>query len=175
MLEKRMYFFVPYQLTGIQKGIQCGHTVEQYAHKYKDDIEYVDFVENWMTWIILDGGSTNTNLDNPGTLNNIYYRLLENHIDCAWFYEPDLQDALTSVCFLCDERVFNRELYPDFYDFLNQKGYSTQSYEFEKYLKTLSSDEILEKFPERYEEWIKSLGGLKNVFLRELIRGKRLA
>lgn len=155
-LEKRMYFFVPYQLTGIQQGIQCGHAVEQYAHKYKDDIEYIDFVENWKTWVVLNGGTTNSNLENPGTLNVIHRSLIDNYIKCKSFYEPDLNDALTAICFICDERVFNKEKYPDFEDLMLKSVYEYQ-------------------IVTNYDQWLEFIGGEKNLFLRELLKGKRLA
>ncbi len=31
-LEQRMYFFVPYNISEIQKGIQAGHAALQYAN-----------------------------------------------------------------------------------------------------------------------------------------------
>ena len=57
-LNYRMYFFVPYNILDIQKGIQAGHVVEQYAAKHKS-AAYDDYVENHKTWIILNGGPTN--------------------------------------------------------------------------------------------------------------------
>ncbi len=182
-----MYFFVPYQLTGIQQGIQCGHAVEQYAHKYKDDLEYTDFVENCKTWIVLNGGTTNSKRDFTigekyigiaiGTLDQISDQLLINDIKFSYFNEPDLNDALTAVCFLCDERVFNKELYPDFVDFMFNKMYPAARqaipYENEKWIRSLQNTQEL--FPEYYTEWVESLGGEKNVFLRNLIKDKKLA
>ena len=158
-LEKRMYFFVPYQLTGIQQGIQCGHAALRYAKKYWENPVFIDFRDNWETWVILNGGSTNSrqheidvdpNCKPIGTLNQIHNQLVENKIDCVDFYEPDLQDAMTAICFICDERVFNKEKYEDFED-------------------KLLDDQTPTK------QWIKSIGGEKNLFLRELLKGKRLA
>ena len=145
-----MYFFVPYQLIGIQKGIQCGHAVEQYAHNNCTDPEYLDYIKNWRTWIVLDGGTTNSNPKEFGTLNLILIALREAKIKYGYFHEPDLNSALTAVCFLADERVFNKELYPDyidskFYDYGDTDG------------------------------WEQTIGNAENIFLRELIRGKRKA
>ena len=107
-LELRMYFFVPYQLTGIQSGIQAGHAALEYADKYGSDEEYIIFVREFKTWVILDGGTTNERRDFDGTafgsLNQIGDDLLKNDIKFAYFQEPDLNDALTAVCFLADER-----------------------------------------------------------------------
>lgn len=185
-----MYFFVIRQLNGLNAGIQCGHAVEQYAHKYKDDPEYIDFVKNWKTWIVLNGGTTNNRRDFKvgeeylssetiaiGTLNQIYDQLLDHEINFSYFEEPDLNDALTAVCFICDERVFNKELYPDFVDFMFNKMYPAARqnipYENEKWIRSLQNTQEL--FPEYYTEWVESLGGEKNVFLRNLIKDKKLA
>ena len=116
--EKRMYFFVIRQLTGLNAGIQCGHTVEQYVNNYSYDADYRDFIENWRTWIILDGGTSNSNPTQIGSLNEILLGFRENKIKHAYFHEPDLNNALTAVCFLCDERVFNKKDYPDFDEYL---------------------------------------------------------
>lgn len=152
-LEKRMYFFVIYQLTGIQKSIQCGHSVEQYAHNNATDPEYLDYVKNWRTWIVLDGGTTNSNVKSFGTLNQILISLRENNIKHGYFHEPDLNNALTSVCFLADERVFNLDKYPDYETYVdyNQNDYMN------------------------YKDWVEYIGGEYNLFLRELIKYKKLA
>lgn len=50
-LELRMYFFVNYQLTGMQKGIQSAHVSLEYARKFKDSELFIDFVDNWKTMI----------------------------------------------------------------------------------------------------------------------------
>lgn len=152
-LEKRMYFFVMYQLKEIHAGIQCGHAVEQYAQNYKDDPEYIDYVKNHRTWIVLNGGTTNSNPNNVGTLNQILLDLEENNIKHGYFYEPDLNYSLTAVCFLCDERVYDYILYPDQDELMRGSDFSDVE----------------------YDEWVKYIGGDDNRFLRELIRGKRLA
>jgi hypothetical protein len=195
-MEKRKYIFVPYQLMGIQQGIQGGHASDQYAHKYKDDSDNIDFVENHMTWIVLNGGSTNNRRDftgkSVGTLNQIADQLLEHDIKFTHFIEPDLNDALTAVCFICDERVFNKELYPDFTDFMANEIYPeivesdlysdeddfidaklNRDYEVYKYKNRLKFQNF-SKMPE-YKEWIEFIGGEKNLFLRNLIKDKKLA
>lgn len=159
-LEKRMYFFVPRNISDIQKGIQCGHAVEQYAFKYGDTEVYKDYVQNHKTWIILDGGTTNGHRtahgEAIGTLNQILDSLVENEIDHGYFFEPDLNNALTAICFLVDERVFNNEKYinigesfDEFYDLTEQK--------------------------EEFENFVKLIGGKKNIFLKNLITNKKLA
>jgi len=182
-LEKRMYFFVPYNISPIQQAIQAGHAALEYARTYKDDKEFIDFADNWKTWIILNGGTTNSHFVFSektfskrifdGSLNQILENLRDKKIKCTSFNEPDLEDALTSVCFICDERVFNYEDYPDFQLFvIKEMGFEGSDY---VQTKIKSIEDLEQMYPESYKKWIKSLGGEKNVFLRNLLKGKKLA
>ena len=74
-MELRMYGFVNYQLTGIQKGIQFGHAVVEYGQQVKKTGDpklinkWNDWADNWKTFIILNGGTTN---DKNGSINKLY-------------------------------------------------------------------------------------------------------
>lgn len=179
-LELRMYGFVPYNISDIQKGIQFGHAVVEYGMKNMNTPEYQYFANNWKTFIILNGGTSNEGQDIKHGFGDVYYMgsmqnylkvLNENEIKIATFYEPDLNNMLTAVVFLVDERVFNKELYPDFkshpYPWLeknrNAKPTPKQMEEW-----TITNDK-------NYAAWVEKIGGEKNAFLRELLRGKSLA
>lgn len=176
-LELRMYFFVPYNISSIQQGIQAGHALGRYCLRYgRHDSNYIvwDFLEKFETWIILNGGTTNDERDFEaipvGNLNLIGDQLNDNDIEFSFFIEPDLNHALTALCIICDERVFNRKDYPDFVDhIINTSGQD----EIETRMK--SNEELIEEYPSIYKTWVRSMGGVKNVFLRELIRDKKLA
>jgi hypothetical protein len=130
--ELRMYGMTPYQLTGMQGGIQFGHAVQEYnnmvinllkgvirgerlSHEDSDLIDkFTDWAENHKTFIVLDGGTTNNFPERLGSLNSHLLKLQERGIICATFSEPDLGDQLTGFVFLVDERVFNRELWPNY-------------------------------------------------------------
>jgi hypothetical protein len=180
-LEKRLYFFVPYQLTGVQKGIQAGHAALEYVHKHGKTEEFIDFIENWKTWIILNGGTTNStrNFDgiSQGSLNQIRDSLLEHKINFSYFEEPDLNNALTAICFLADERVWNVKDYPGFLDYiLKIKMYPDALYAENEMVSVISKEnKFKEIFPEYYNEWVQFIGGEKNSFLRDLIKDKKLA
>jgi hypothetical protein len=123
VLEKRMYGLVPYNISPIQQGIQFGHAVVNYELIYGKKKKYVDWANNWKTFIILNGGTTNKNDNNNpffgsirGTLNKHRDLLVENKIPTAAFYEPDLGDQLTAVVFIVDERVFKAEEHPNVKD-----------------------------------------------------------
>lgn len=150
MYALRMYFFVLYSLSAMQKGIQAGHAALEYAKKYGDDKLYKEFVSNHKTWIVLDGGTTNDSLDHSGTLNDIQVTLTKTFIKHAYFREPDLNNSLTAICLLADERVWNRDLVPD-----------------------LVSE--IEGRPALTLDWYNRIGGVKNATIRELISGRRLA
>jgi hypothetical protein len=178
-LELRMYFFVPYNISPIQQAIQAGHSALEYADKYGSDEEYIIFVREWKTWIILDGGTTNDGRDftgiAQGILNQIGDQLLENDIKFAYFQEPDLNDALTALCFICDERVFNKKDYPDFVNYFIDNYRSSAPASEIVGIRMLSNEALIEYTPDRYKEWVRLVGGVKNVFLRELLKDKKLA
>jgi len=149
-----MYFLTMYNISDIQKGIQCGHAALEYALKYKNDDIFNEFVKNHKTWIILNGGTsknTKSIYENPeknsiGTMESNLILLNLNEIKTAEFYEPDLNNSLSSICFIVDERVFNKTLYPDYEMSVNN--------------------------PLPYDIWLNSIGGKKNDFLRLFLSDK---
>jgi hypothetical protein len=164
-LELRMYGLVPYNISPIQQAIQFGHAVVEYGQKMKYlgehnqslNTQYNDWADNWKTFIILNGGFSNHSVnryhqtDEPfiGTMESNLITLEQNGVEIATFYEPDLNDLLSAVVFIVDERVFNRKKYPDF----------TGSW-FNPFAK---------------KNWIKQIGGEQNYFLREFLKNKKLA
>lgn len=180
-LELRMYGFVPYNISEIQKGIQFGHAVVEYSVMYGNTPEWQYFANEWKTFIILNGG-TSFNQDRPirhgfknithvGSMETYLQTLRDNNIKCAAFYEPDMNEMLSGIVFLADERVFNKTLYPDFkshpYPWLERNRKATPT---PKQLEEWN--EINDK---NYASWVEKIGGEKNAFLRELLEGKRLA
>lgn len=186
-LELRAYFFVPYNISEIQKSIQSGHCLGRLLLKYgRNDPNHQvwDFLQNHETWVILNGGTTNEQRDFEGfalgSLNQIGDQLMGNDIEFSFFHEPDLNNALTALCFIADERVFNRKEYPSFVDYVLDVKMYPEAREAAPaqnivMLKMQSDEKLQEMFPEYYKEWVKYVGGVKNVFLRELIKDKKLA
>ena len=180
-LEWRMYGLVPYNISDIQKGIQFGHAVQEFNNKmlrdhritYSPEVEFlVSAFETWAkrdkTFIILNGGTTNDGLEKPdslggepeemvfkGSLNKHLTTLKKNFIPTAEFWEPDLGDQLTAVVFIVDERVWNKEKYPDF---VSQNGL----------LNAAIQDPM-------YDQWVAKIGGDKNLFLRDFLSKFKLA
>lgn len=158
-IKYRMYGLVPYNLSPIQQGIQFGHAVVEYMLKYPPELN--EETKQWAnydkTFIVLNGGTTNLGYqgDNKGTINKYLDELLLKKIKLARFYEPDLGNQLTSVVFLVPEQVWDYEKYPDFYP---------------------TNGLIINDFQQpNYNEWVDSLGGEKNVWLRSFLKQFRLA
>jgi|LakMenEpi03Aug12_release.lakeMendotaPanAssembly.Ray.scaffolds.fasta_scaffold270143_2 hypothetical protein len=159
----RMYGLVPYNISPIQQGIQYGHAVVEYANSYFHNTEYEIWANRDKTFIILNGGTTNNKLDEAGipvgTLNQ-HEKILEYHgVRIASFNEPDLGDQLTALVFIVDDRVFDKENWPD---------YAGAYYD--------------EKIPEatEYYEWKMKFAETEKeadriIFLREFLKNFRLA
>lgn len=171
-LEYRMYGLVPYNLSPIQQGIQFGHAVVEYQQNTREMKPQIDIYNKWAkydkTFIIYNGGTTNNTPNRLGSLNLHAKTLEDNNVLTAVFNEPDLGDQLTAVVFLVDERVFNKEIYPDYigtpYTWPANKKPSEKQYSKWK-----------ESNQKNYDSWVEKIGGEKNVFLREFLRGFRLA
>jgi hypothetical protein len=115
----RMYGLVPYNLSPIQQGIQFGHAVVEYGLLYWETPEYQRWAKEDKTFIILNGGTTNSrfSMDDGlpiGSLNNHLLELDKLGVEVTFFHEPDLGDQLTAVVFLVDDRVWDRVAWPDF-------------------------------------------------------------
>ena len=171
-LEYRMYGLVPYNLSPIQQGIQFGHAVVEYQQNVRNltpnEAIYNKWAKSDKTFIILNGGTTNNNPDKLGSLNQHLLSLNSNGIITSEFNEPDLGDQLTAFVFLVDERVFNRELYPDFQEEklpYNPKRKPTKKEEIQ----------IDERNDSNYQKWVEKIGGPKNAILREFLKPLRLA
>jgi hypothetical protein len=106
-LKQRMYSLVLYNMSPIQQGIQTAHSIVEYAQSYFNTIEYQRWAQVDKTVIVLNGGSSIK-------LKEYFDYLVDNQIvNLAFFKEPDLYNGVTSICFLADERIWDRETYPD--------------------------------------------------------------
>ena len=188
-LELRMYGFVPYNISEIQKGIQFGHAVVEYGLENFHSNEYLDWAKYWKTFIILNGGTSNhsvnryheTEEEYIGSMESLLEELNTNEVKLATFYEPDLNDMLSGIVFIIDERVFNRKKYLDFGDWFMNTNFSylqdnmVQPSKLERmrldgYFET-TDDEEEKKF---YQEWVDYVGGEKNVFLRDFLNPRKV-
>lgn len=159
-MKYRMYALVLRQLNGINKGIQAAHCCLEYVNSFGNTKEYQSYFQNDKTLIILDGG---TSVD----LKEIAHKLVENGINFETFNEPDLNDTMTAICFLADERVFDSENYPDYETWLSQNNIPMVIIN--------TNPPIIEEDKQSKETWLSLIGGKKNEVLRDIIKYKRLS
>jgi hypothetical protein len=177
-LKYRMYGLVPYNLSPIQQGIQFGHAVVEYMMDNYDCLnagcvhDCNIWAEDDKTFIILNGGTTNSKIDDEGfsigTLNQQHAWLVNNDVPHATFHEPDLNDALTAVVFLADERVWDYDKYPDFNKWLDPD--SKGVYKSDQEPTALSLD-----FPDAWEKYLTEMGGESILDLRTFLKQFKLA
>lgn len=155
--EQRMYSMVLRQLNPIQKGVQTTHGVVEYANKYASDEDYKQWTETDKTLIMLDGGTYQE-------MVRIYDTLKELGMKFADFQEPDLNYLTTSITFLADERVWNREQYPS-WETLPQCPCTIDGN-----MQAPDPNDYMS-----YNEWVEMMGGAANIELRKLIFSKKLS
>lgn len=181
VLRQRMYVLVERHLDGINKGIQAAHAVAELIYNIlsSDENNQVE-KEKYLQWqnvdktmILLNGGISRggkkylmngineVDLENIGDMERMVRDLKQHNVKFATFCEPDLNDALTAIAFLVDERVWDKEKYPDCY------GLDTETF-----VEVFSSAWL---DTQSYAKWVEKIGGPTNVWLRDMVLTKRLA
>jgi hypothetical protein len=188
-LELRMYGLVPYNISEIQKGIQFGHAVVELCQKLRSHEEwryelakYDEWANNWRTFIILNGGTSNHSTNRyqcdgfEGTMEQYLKYLQELEVTTGEFYEPDLNDMLSAIVFIVDERVFNKKDFPDFPEFIRRNYISMieGDYSLEEAARRIKESEYPQD-QKVYKKWLSIIGGEKNEKLREFLKNFRLA
>jgi hypothetical protein len=109
-MELRLYSFVNFYLSDIQKGIQTGHMAVDLVREYGDEdiclqsqsVMVADWADNWKTFIVLNGGN-NAMLDNAATICAF------SGLPWTTFYEDEesLGGLRTCVGVVVPENYFN--------------------------------------------------------------------
>lgn len=177
-LELRMFSMVIYQLSGIQAGIQAYHSTIEYSNDYGNDENYISWRTKHKTVVLLNGGTTNDGVSSvygypnmTGSLQSHLETLKSYALNVSSFYEPDLNNAMTSISFLVDERIFNKRKYPDIFVkqllddlyLINEEDLST--FEFNKYFLT----------QDVFRSWLETIGGFNNFKIRHFLKDFKLA
>lgn len=174
-MRYKLYCIVPFNISTEQKGIQLTHGVVEYVLKCLEYINgeeekkqlldvFIDWGTNSKTTILLRGGGSNhvgnrytgekniggfdgigTPESYDGSMEKTLKTLITNGVNVSTFYEPDLNDMLSSIVFIVDERAFDFDLYPNFVE------------------------------GEDYDKWVESVGGETNAFLRKYLPPFKLA
>lgn len=100
MKNLRMYHFVMYNLSGIQKGIQSYHAGVEYSRKFPNNEAFAQWADYDKTVIILDGGGSNDMIKRMEELREL-------GVDYATFMEPDLNMSLSAIAFLVDDSIYD--------------------------------------------------------------------
>lgn len=119
-----MYFFVMYNLSGIQKGIQAGHAAVEYsrlADVYETHTQYFEFADEHKTFILLDGGGSGDMITRSCELDDL-------GIPHACFHEPDLNGSLSAIAFILPKEVYDIDLNITEGDAAYLKRYAVKSY-----------------------------------------------
>jgi hypothetical protein len=98
----RLYGFVMYNLSGIQKGIQHGHAALEYASQFRDDPKTWEFIDKHKTFILLSGGGSIDMLDRMRELDEL-------GVKYAIFREPDLNNSVSAITFIVDEKDYQND------------------------------------------------------------------
>lgn len=116
-----MYFFVPYNISGRQAGIQALHAAMRYGFKYNNDEEFREWIQHHETVILLNGGTSNVNTFQTGSMEEKIGYLSSKGIKHTTFNEIDLNYMTSGICFLLDERYFKKDIVWDelIEDYLN--------------------------------------------------------
>ena len=122
----RMYFFTMYNLSGIQKGIQCGHAAVEYSRlaiTCETHSQYFEFADKHKTFIVLDGGNSNDMITRSCELDSL-------NIPHACFREPDLNDSMSAIAFILPEEIYGIDLADPqgLWDLEDQAKYDIKSY-----------------------------------------------
>lgn len=102
--ELRMYSLVLYQLSGIQAGIQAGHSWVEYGIKCKDKSLYNEWAHKHKTVMVMNGGGS------PVLEASIDWLKNTLGVDVVTFEEPDLYNRVTACSFIVEDAVFDNNI-----------------------------------------------------------------
>jgi len=156
-MEYSMYYLVLRHLSGINKAVQTSHCSIEYAIKYQNEPDFLKYSTIDKTIVMLDGGTHQDMVETQKLLE-------ESGVKHGYFLEPDINNAMTAICFLVDERLWKRELYmTDYNRFVEQRLMEDEISHYASYV------------PEYLGDWIKYIGGKENNTIYNIIRGKKLS
>lgn len=187
--EFRMMGFVPYNISGIQAGIQFGHAVVEYSIDYGNSSKYIDYAKNYKTFIILNGGTTNSNKESKyyGSMDQTLETIKSlGCIEVSEFREPDLNDGLSAFVFIADEKLFDHYAYPmlEEYQFIRYNDEYRSGIETNKFnTNSVSPISIVnavminkEKVYEQYaKDYMEIIGGEARYEIKKILKSARLA
>lgn len=153
----RMYCINIRHLSGVNKAVQANHSSVEYVWKYKNEKYLEHYINEDKTTIMVDGGTHQDMCDIQQTLKTA-------GINHTYFIEPDLNNCMTAITLVADERVWDRENYMSYKDFVDMQMIED------------GKDPIFSSIRPGYlNEWYEYIGGEKNHILIELLKNKKLS
>ena len=155
----KMYIFVLSKVSDANKASQAAMAALLYAGKFRERKEFIDFLNSEGEVIIKEGGKSSD-------MNDIITKFAENNYeDYVFVSDESFNGTLTSIAVLVDEKVWNFDDYPLYYEWK---------------IKNLIPTVILDTYPpkvqpdtENYNKWVESVGGKQNAMLKDIIRFKK--
>jgi hypothetical protein len=149
MEENKRLMYRTYEIVLRQlNGINKGVQAEHSAKRYI--WKYRNEVE---TAIVMEYEDNETTIMVDGGTHQemceIQRQLDDAGIKHTYFIEPDLNHCMTAITVLADERVWDKQYNSEFFGGEDEEDW--------------------------YEKWVESIGGKKNLILREILSGKRLS
>lgn len=151
----------------IARGLKLSHQ-EYYTHgAFKQWTKDKDLV-------LVKGETINRKINDIETktqtkLNNLLSTLNKNKIETGTYYAPEIGNELTCVIFVADERAYNEKDYPDFGTFLSKHTDIIDTFEKNRTYESIVQ-EIKTNRSTVYLDWVRSIGGERNEFIREFIK-----
>lgn len=100
-MKQRMYSITLRHLSGLDKGIQSWHAGQEYANAYGDSAEFKRWAKTDKTITILSAGTSDL-------LATAVKKLKKLGMKVSMFREPDMENIVTAIAFVVDDRVSPR-------------------------------------------------------------------
>lgn len=160
-----MYGVVIRHLSGIQKGIQYQHATQEYANQFSADKDHIKWAKEDKTTVILECNSTDNDsilTADKAEMQDFVAKLIALSWKYATFVEPDLNNTMTAVVCLADDRIWDKTNYPD---------WKTVCYE-----NRFSGENALEAESNGYyKAWLQKIGGPRIAEMKKILGAFRLA
>lgn len=153
----RMYCINIRHLSGVNKAVQANHSSVEYVWKYKNEKYLEHYINEDKTTIMVDGGTHQDMCDIQQTLKTA-------GINHTYFIEPDLNNCMTAITVIADERVWDRINYKSYDEFVDMCMIDDNL-----------NPQLSSIRPEYLEQWYEYIGGEKNHILIELLKNKKLS
>lgn len=160
--EFKMFCLVLSQLDGVNKGKESSRAILKYAYNKKNESDFKKYMEDEdIPVLIFEGGTHNDLMD-------VISQFIENQFtDYSYVVSPDLNNCVTSICFLANNQVW---------DTVNYLSYESWRIKNNIPIMVINTyPPIVKEDPDAYNKWVEYMGGKINVLLRKIMEYKMQA